>query len=82
MFPFGKPRGNYNASVRQTDRYRQLAHDAVAALPHSNRIRYVCVEGQGHLDRCTHSASDFETDLADFFLYAAKAGLIKVVHRG
>lgn len=68
------------ADSRQLDRYRQLARDVVSANP-NNRIRYACVSGNGIDRNITHSFSDFDTDLADYFLAAAEAGLIKIVHR-
>lgn len=67
------------AQYREQDRYRRLAEEVIAL--HPNRIHHVCVE-RDDLHVGPYSESDFVTDLADFFLTAANAGLIKVVHRG
>lgn len=68
------------ATQLELDRYRQLAQDIVKADPR-NRIRHICVDGNGDPYKGSHSKTDFETDLASYLLAASKAGLIKICHR-
>lgn len=63
------------------DDCRVVAH-ALVESGERNRIRHICVDGNGQPERATHSPTDFETDLAYYFLAAHNAGLIKVKRHG